>query len=554
MNDVSLSLSPHPFRRCMAIAWPVAALIILLSGNSGVWAQSEDYGSGSYESGSRYGSEPGSGAYGSSRRGGEVQLDLFQMVVPDIPTLLSETGMGQGPDSHHPVDLYTGPLLRRDAELALQAGNMPLALEYYFAHAAVEYDEAQSALQAVKYSHVLRRPVWQIRWGVSLALHGDTNVRDYQPITAESSQGGADRRGSYSGSGSYGESGSGSYSDSDSELASSGREGSFERGRSALEGAAGGIGGAAAPGAPPSMLSEDARKQLNEALGLVAETMGNEFSERFREGDFGNALASLVVSETAESEPPEESARSSDYDAGSSRGPAKSYSTDSDYGSSDSRGSGGRRSSAGSFGDPDEEEQPAVADNPMPTNTQTPMWQPGVVFLGEGPTSEMLDTAREHQIDLLLHFDVAIKETRGEAVKNVSRCRLLHVPTGKGLGISKGMDSFDVMQQAQAKRTNPQAYVDEQLANLLAIIDKQATVSEMPKLTAEIARRRVGTLLDSKSLRTLAEIRLYQSQGLLQPEEVEQAFAIIGGDEGLVMLYGDAERKREVARKWAQRD
>ncbi|MDB4633762.1 hypothetical protein OAG76_00005, partial [Rubripirellula sp.] len=75
-----------------------------------------------------------------------------------------------------------------------------------------------------------------------------------------------------------------------------------------------------------------------------------------------------------------------------------------------------------------------------------------------------------------------------------------------------------------------------------------------PALTPEIARRRVEALVgspQSRSLRTLAEVRMYQAKNLLTAEEVEAVFDIVGGAEGLLMLHGPQGEKLEMARQWA---
>ena len=53
------------------------------------------------------------------------------------------------------------------------------------------------------------------------------------------------------------------------------------------------------------------------------------------------------------------------------------------------------------------------------------------------------------------------------------------------------------------------------------------------------------------SLRTLAEIRLYQSQQLLSEDEVMTAFDIVGGDEALQLLFGSEAERLRIVHKWA---
>ena len=78
--------------------------------------------------------------------------------------------------------IVTGPVLNTEAQTSYQSGNYPLALQLYFAHMVTEYQDAQVPLKTVKFSQYLKRPVWNIKWGVSYAVRGDS--ADSQPIRA----------------------------------------------------------------------------------------------------------------------------------------------------------------------------------------------------------------------------------------------------------------------------------------------------------------------------------------------------------------------------------
>ncbi len=62
-----------------------------------------------------------------------------------------------------------------------QVGQPGLARELMFGHMATEYKDAIVAIQSVKYSALLRRPIWNIRFGISMAVRGDDAV-DPKPI------------------------------------------------------------------------------------------------------------------------------------------------------------------------------------------------------------------------------------------------------------------------------------------------------------------------------------------------------------------------------------
>ena len=86
------------------------------------------------------------------------------------------------------LEIKSGPPLLGDAQRVLRAGNQPLATELFFAHVIAEYDQAQEALKAVRFSQTLRRPVWQVRWAVTLAVHGG-DAENANPIPIAGSTG-----------------------------------------------------------------------------------------------------------------------------------------------------------------------------------------------------------------------------------------------------------------------------------------------------------------------------------------------------------------------------
>jgi hypothetical protein len=107
---------------------------------------------------------------------------------------------------------------------------------------------------------------------------------------------------------------------------------------------------------------------------------------------------------------------------------------------------------------------------------------------------------------------------------------------------------------AAADRMSEREYVEQQLSNLFAIIDRDVMVVDMPPLSPEIARRRISSLIASpnaRSLRTLAEIRFYEALELIDTAEVEAAFDIIGGVDALMLLHGALDERIAMARKWA---
>ena len=511
----------------------------------------DDFG----DDGSGYGGGYGSaGGYGGGGRGtgsrallSSPQADAMDVYGATFASLRDQLSFSPlfAPAQVAPVE--SGPFLGREAEDAFKAGNPLLALALMFGHMSVEERDALVALQTVKYNALLRRPVWNIRWGVSLSVRGDI-TGDPQPIKEGASSqrrrsgaGGANFAGPGAGRG--GGLNAGGFDSGDGfpgggqlggliedegmyEGMEDGMEMGDEMGMEGMEGMAQGYGrgtgrqqqnaAAAAPSIPArEMLSEQAQVVFDKNLGLVASVVGDELRKRFEQGAFGPLFATVTapIPPVDGNEGPGNASANSSHVVGSS-----------------------------------------VNDLLMDAGQSMPMWQPGVIFLGEAPVADIMQNARAAQVDLLLHFDISLNAGNNDYVKNTSRCRLMNVATGKQLIVSKGMSNSEVTQVTRAGRQTERDYVMSQLSPVLNFIDREATVSDLPPLTPEIARRRVEALVgspQSRSLRTLAEVRMYQAKNLLTAEEVEVVFDIVGGPDGLLMLHGPQLEKLEMARQWA---
>ncbi len=522
----------------------------------------DDYGGG-YGRGE---SGMGGGGYGRSGGGqrGAGPSDAMRTYVTNFTSALR--GIDLAPIFRtRAAPALGGPVLRRDAEQAFQAGNHALALELMFGHMATEYNDAIVMLQTVKWSPILRRPVWGYRFGVSMNVRGEATA-DPNPIREGATPargggfGGDGGRGDGGGRGGFGggrggfgggrggfgggrgesgyegmeeEMGDGDYGGMEEEMGDGsgygdemgyGDDMGMQMGGGRGPGGPGGPGAGRGPGAggrsavrTRSMLSPAAAETLDKTLGLVAEVASQKFQERFRRGDFGTVLTNVGA-------PP---VPVDDNRGGNQRNtsPPVSRVTSSEL----------------------EELLSTVAEPP-------PMWKPGIVSLGVADSDEILAAARAANLDFVFHFDVSIKQMRTQT-QNSSRCRLLNVRTGKSVGMSRVMDSVEASKFAAAGRMDERAYVEDQLNGLLGIIDRQLKVVEVPTaLTNDAVRGRIATLMSSdtaRSLRTLAEIRLYQAKKLLSDQEVEAAFDIVGAAEGLTLLHGSQQESVTVARKWA---
>ena len=455
---------------------------------------------------------------GSGRSAGSVDvytepaLAVFRSL--DLKPVLS---------SQTKFDVRKGPALEVEANEMFAAGNHALACQLIFGHMGAEYDEAGSSLRKVRFSPLLKRPVWNLRWAVSMAIRGGDDVADPSPIPV-------------GGSSSY----DGDEMDSERAFRTPPRRGPDDfmddemmedeymddgsmRGRSIRGGEE------EQQAEPPSMLSSDAAEQLTQQLGGVAAVCAAELDKRFSASSFGFGFEETIGADD-----------SADSDL---TGPRPPQSRNAMHGKSDTNT---RRLSQ------------AVSDMISEAPATAPMWRPGVVFLGVGSSSEMIAKAKGEKIDVLLHFDIILKQQGRQdqsQVQNVSRARLIHVKAGKSMIVSKAMDSMEVRQlQASGRLSDTSRYIEEQMSGLWRTVDRELKLVDMPKLSAGSVRRRIGSLLESgggRNLRTLAEIRLYQSQGLIESDEAINAYDIIGGSDALTMMHGPREERLTIARKWA---
>lgn len=448
---------------------------------------------------------------------------ILGIPMPDLAPLFAEVK----PDG----TAEAAPTLKDAAQWAFQAGDQKTARQLMFAHMAAEYEDAESLIRSVRYSPLLKRPVWDVRFCAGLIVrNGAGDDVDPSPIPAT---GGSPRRvATPRATGSPPAAGSGRTADSSmaermaaalnrnrptpprqpkrvepkqpppGEVSSSGEEDSDLKSTTpdAANRSAGDESGPPADGlGQREMLNAQADEELREYLGLVAEIIGAEFVSRHQRGDFGSLLAEME----------------SQDDTAATDG---------------------------------------TADAPPPSSVvpldddALPMWKPGIVYLGQGSKQEILEQAQAAGLDMLIVFEVVLRTHRGTQTQNISRCRLIDVKSGDSIGLSRPIDNQHVAPDGETDED----YVRGQLQNLLEILDRDIKVIALPQLTPEIARNRVGRLLDGppNAVRTLAEIRLYQLQNLLTINEVEQAFSIVGGEDALTLLYGSPTERRRLARRW----
>jgi hypothetical protein len=421
------------------------------------------------------------------------------------------------------------PPLQRDAIVAYQNGDLALALALYHANIAVDPQTASESLGAVQYSPTLRRPVWSIRIGTSIAVRGDEGAEP-SPIKAGAAAN------QFAGGGEFGGMQSQQFQGPPpgSEFRGGPPEGYEEMGDGSFPVATSmGMSATAKPVALPTidrpMISQAADESMKKNLGVVAEAFAKDFESRFKSGKLGKALVDAPLKIEAPKTPMFGAVAAAVED------PTKVFPTSELIELFDGL------------------EEPHAC------------WQPGLVFLGEVGSDEAVVLAKTLDLDFIVQFDVILKESKtpsrpanpnysnGQSgtVENTSRARLIHVSSGKTLVSSKPMSNVEVMNLVARKQfTDNEAYVADAMKVFWMTFDRTTQVKPMPPLDADAARRRIGQIVadtQGDPLISLSEVRLYQKNGWLTESEVETAFDILGGSKGLTMLYGpDRERRAKV--------
>jgi len=192
------------------------------------------------------------------------------------------------------------------------------------------------------------------------------------------------------------------------------------------------------------------------------------------------------------------------------------------------------------------------------TETKVKSVSPGIVYLGEGTSKELVTLAKEQDVDVLAVFDVRVSELRNGTKKNDTGLRIVNVRTGKDAIKTNPVNNIKVYLARQELKEGQDDPVDLMIDQLFKYADENYKVNDLPELTPEQAKSLVGKLISSKPenpLRALAEIRYYHIKQLLTDEELVLAYQkMIGDDEGTKLATGTDEVKKDTIRRYTPGD
>lgn len=405
------------------------------------------------------------------------------------------------------------------AENALRSGKVNGALNYLHAYAVTaDREQAAALLAKMGWSVKFQQPVMAIRWGVGVQITGHPALlQDPKPIGVNQPipMPGGQRPGAAEYGG--GDFGGEAYAGGDgADYSADGGLAGTDRGRVRVDPA------------------------LKRTAGELGEKIVSVFTERLERGDFGKVLmpngTKLQLAAPASSESSGANTRTN-TDAAT----YESSSDDDIYDTADYGGGaemyGGGIDGAASGG----EGARAIAR--------------GITFLGIAKEKELLDKARDAELDAMLLFDVELRPNlKLRLVLNETRMSVINVTTGRAEGSSRKLNNVDI-QRDRAKEKQPEIDpVDRAIKEIAQCIDEHYLVTEIPTIiTPENVIGRIKSVLNDlpeNPLPILAEIRMYNIRGLLTDELMVMAFDRIVPGVGERLVNGTEQERKEIVEQW----
>jgi hypothetical protein len=185
---------------------------------------------------------------------------------------------------------------------------------------------------------------------------------------------------------------------------------------------------------------------------------------------------------------------------------------------------------------------------PQPSHGISKAFQ-NVPMLPIGSSSDLLAEAKKRHADVIVVAKMDFKSAGGRGLNPTLTFRIVDVQRGEELWKSKPLANDKIL--AGKKRGNDPsvAFVDE----LFEWMDRNLKLKPMPKFTPESARKRAEKLVASPAddtLATVAELRYYQTAGLLTATEAERFYVpLLGEDQARQLASSDPVAKKKAIAK-----
>ena len=182
-------------------------------------------------------------------------------------------------------------------------------------------------------------------------------------------------------------------------------------------------------------------------------------------------------------------------------------------------------------------------------------------MLGVGKLEDLADAARQHELDVVIVFEVKVSvNKRTKLVTNNTTLQLFDVQKGKVVKKNRAaLNNVKVQRDSEKAKGNE---IDEMIEKEIDQIflgpdaaDAVYRVKELPALTAEnVLEFRITPMVKEdyeNPLPVLAELHFWVSRQLLKPDHLAIAYKeLLDEDVAEKLLKGDEKTKAEVVKTW----
>ena len=200
---------------------------------------------------------------------------------------------------------------------------------------------------------------------------------------------------------------------------------------------------------------------------------------------------------------------------------------------------------------------PAGGGSAIPRDPESDQLIPGIVWLGKGRKTSLIEDAKDAGLDILILYDTAISVVASTGLeRNVTTVYMFNVNAedNKDLVIAKTrpLNSVTVWTESQRGREPIETGI-EQLFELAE--QKGFGLTDLPALEAEQAKARVDSIVSSvpdEILPALAEIKYFHKESLINDADLISAYESILGDadKAETLATGTAEEREAILQEW----
>lgn len=170
----------------------------------------------------------------------------------------------------------------------------------------------------------------------------------------------------------------------------------------------------------------------------------------------------------------------------------------------------------------------------------------GITLLKGGTHKELLYIARHEGIDVLVIYDMNVKQPRNGPILNITELKLIDVARGKELYATPQLNNVKT-KWARQNRTEKDP-IEKEFDDLFAFVDEQLKLGPLPSgLNEENAKARIEALAASEPtnpLAAMAEMRLYQASGLVGDATLYAGYKVLIGDgPAKKLIIGKADQR-----------